>query len=69
MHDTLKLFGVFSIPTFGTLIATGVLFFVILLIHLLRKNHVNERTIDNIILIGGISGIVFALGAHVFDTL
>lgn len=26
MHDTLKLFGVFSIPTFGTLIATGVLF-------------------------------------------
>lgn len=69
MHDTLKLFGVFSIPTFGTLIATGVLFFVILLIHLLRKNNVNERTIDNIILIGGISGIVFALGAHVFDTL
>ena len=48
MHDTLKLFGVFSIPTFGTLIATGVLFFVILLIHLLRKNYVNERTIDNI---------------------
>ena len=48
MHDTLKLFGVFSIPTFGTLIATGVLFFVILLIHLLRKNNVNERTIDNI---------------------
>lgn len=69
MHDIINLFGVIEIPTFGFMIAIGVLFFVLLLIYLLRKQFVNEYSIDNIIIVGGISGIIFALGAHVFDTL
>ncbi len=68
MHDELN-FGFFKLPTFGFMIAIGVLFLILLLFYYLRKYKVPETKIDNIFIIGAISGMMFALGAYFFDAL
>lgn len=69
MHDEINVFGLFQIPTFGCMIAIGVLFLIFLLFYYLRKYKVPESKIDTIFIIGAISGMLFALGAYFFDAL
>ncbi len=69
MHDEINVFGLFKLPTFGVMIAIGVLFLILLLFYYLRKNKVPESKIDSIFIIGAVSGMFFALGAYFFDAL
>lgn len=69
MHDEIDVFGLFQLPTFGCMIAIGVLFLIFLLFYYLRKYKVPESKIDNIFIIGAISAMMFALGAYFFDAL
>lgn len=69
MHDEINIFGLFKLPTFGLMIAIGVLFLIFLLFYYLRKYKVPESKIDTIFIIGAISGMMFALGAYFFDAL
>lgn len=69
MHDEINIFGILKLPTFGLMIAIGVLFLIFLLFYYLRKYKVPESKIDTIFIIGAISGMMFALGAYFFDAL
>lgn len=68
MKPELNIFGI-EIPTFGLMIATGVLFFVLIIIKLFRKKGASEATIDNLIIVCALTGGMFALGASFFDSL
>lgn len=68
MKPELNIFGI-DVPTFGLLIAIGVLFFVLITIKLFRVKGASEATIDNLIIVCAISGGMFALGASFFDSL
>lgn len=69
MHDEINSFGLFQIPTFGMMIAIGVLFLILLLFYYLRKFKVPESKIDTLFIVGAVSGLMFALGAYFFDAL
>ena len=69
MHDEINLFGLFKLPTFGCMIAIGVLFLLLIVFYYLRKYKVPETKIDTIFIIGAVSGMMFALGAYFFDAL
>lgn len=68
MKPELNLFGI-EIPTFGLMIAIGVICFVIIELKLFRKNGASELTIDNLIIVCALAGGMFAIGASVFDSL
>ena len=68
MKPELHIFGI-TLPTFGLMVAIGVLFFAIIILTLFRKNHVSEKKIDNLIITCAIAGGIFALSATFFDAL
>lgn len=68
MKPELHIFGL-EIPTFGLMVALGVLCCVLILIHLFRKVGASEETIDKLIIVCALSGLMLALGAMFFDAL
>lgn len=69
MKPTIDIFGIVEIPTFGLMIAIGVLCFVLYIIKMFRHHNVPENKIDNLIIICAIGGGMFAAGASFFDAL
>lgn len=68
MKPELYIFGI-EIPTFGLLIAIGVLAFVLVTLKLFRLKGASEETIDTLIIVCALSGGMFAIGASFFDSL
>lgn len=68
MKPELYVFGI-EIPTFGLLIALGVLAFVLVTMKFFRLKGASEDTIDMLIIVCALSGGMFAIGASFFDSL
>ncbi len=68
MYPEYKLFGL-KLPTWGTMVAIGVLCLVGVMFYFFKKEKISDAKIDRLLILTALSGLVMYLAAMFFDAL
>ena len=68
MYPEYEIFGL-KLPTWGTMVAIGVLALVAVMFYYFKKEKLNDNKIDRLLILTAISGLVMYLFAMFFDAL
>lgn len=68
MYPEYKLFG-FTLPTWGTMVAIGVLCLVGVMFYYFKKEKISDAKIDRLLILTALSGLMMFIAAKFFDSL